>query len=312
MLSNPSPSGERLSYVRAQLLQAVGRDPMLTPSSLELTLDSDILRIGGMVPHGAAKKRISELAGKLAPELTIDNSCVIDAMAVPSDSELANRAGEWVQHTFGEDAGTMNVLIANGKAYLRGSWPNLAAITQAQEVIGQFPGIAVVDPSGVTLRHVTSLPGVGEVPLDGIDVLNELEEQLSQAGYRLGDWVNAQADHGRLTLIGVVDDEAARQKVLEIASRIKGVRRVDDRLILRSGAGSQDRMVEERIKHTWTKAKVSTPDLYLFVSGSQAFVGGTVDVPEAKQTALHLVHQAPAIRQVIEQIRIVTRRSRPA
>jgi osmotically-inducible protein OsmY len=312
MSTNPSPAGERLSFVRAQLLQAVGRDPMLTPSSLQLTIDDDTMLIGGMVPHAAAKQRISDLAHQLAPDLTIDNSCVVDAMAVPSNSELANRAGDWVQRTFGDDASTMGVLIANGTAHLRGTWPTIAAVRQAKEVIGQFPGIAKVDVASVTLRHDVRLPEGETMPLDEIGLVNQLEANMAASGWRLGDWVDARSDHGRLTLVGVVDDDDCRKRVVEIASHLQGVRRVKDDLITRSGSTSRDQAVEQRIRGAWAKANVGTPDLSVFVTGGQAFVGGTVDTPESKEQALHLVRREPGIRQVFDYIRIVTRRSRPA
>lgn len=314
MSTNPTPAGERLSYVRSQLRQAVGRDPLLTPSSLQITIDGDTMLIGGMVPHAAAKQRITALARSLAPDLTIDNSCVVDAMAVPSDAELTERAGAWLQRHHAADAGTMGVRIANGVAWLQGTWPTLTAVKQAQTAFGQFPGVARVDTTRLTLRHDVQLPEGETMPLDEIGLVNEVEAQLARTGRRLGDWVDARADHGRVTLVGVVDDDTCRQRVIETVARLKGVRRIRDELITRSGTTSRDRAVEQRIRLAWSTASppVATPDLAIVVSGGQAFVGGAVDTPESKAEALHLVHRDPAIRQVIDHIRIVTRRSRPA
>jgi osmotically-inducible protein OsmY len=92
------------------------------------------------------------------------------------------------------------------------------------------------------------------------------------------------------------------------------VRRVDDQVVTRKGSTSRDRIVEARVLAAWSKAapKVATPDLFIFVNGGQAFIGGRVDKPEAKELAIALAQKDPAIRQVIDHIRVVTRRSRPA
>jgi len=305
-------TAERLSHLRAQLVQVSGRDPLITPSSLQVTLDGDTVLISGMVPHVAAKERVSEIARELAPDLIIDNSCVIDGMAAAPDGELVNRAGDWLRRTFGRDAGTMSVLINHGKAYLRGTWPSITAIRQARMVIGSYAGIHTIDASGVTLRQATQAEAGPVAPLAGDELVNTLQERLAKTGYRLGDWVDARIMHGRLELIGIVDTEAAHRQVLETAARLPGVRRVIDHLVARDSSRASDQAVELRVRRRWAQHHVAAPDLQVFVSGSQAFVRGQVDTPELRARALQILREDPAVRQIVDHIQIVTRRSRPA
>ncbi|MBC7542327.1 MAG: BON domain-containing protein [Candidatus Sericytochromatia bacterium] len=304
---------ERLAYLRARLLESCGRDPVIQPAALQVMLHDDTLVLTGMVPHAAAKERISDLARQLAPDLQIDNSCTVDAMAVPSPGELMDRAGDWMRHTFGDEAGEMGVMIGGGKAYLRGTWPTVAAVTQARQEIGRFPGIHSVDPSGVTLRHYTLLPEGNAVPLDGISVVNELARALATQGYRLGDWVEARNNHGTVELVGVVDDESAQRQVVEVTSRLTGVRRIIDHLVNRSGSRDAEARVEQRIRHAWARSgcRAAAPDLHLFVSGDQAFVQGTVNDPGLKTKALNVVQADPTIRRVIDFVRVASASGSP-
>jgi osmotically-inducible protein OsmY len=314
MSTNSSVPGEALAHLRAQLQQACGRDPLVQTTAVHLHQDGDVVTITGLVPHVAAKNRISEVAARLAPELPLDNCCVVDATQAPPAAELAERAGDWLLRTFPDDAGAMSVIIANGKVHLRGTWPNTAAVRLAQQTIGQYPGIAAIDTTGITLRHVTEVPAAGIVPFDEISLVNTLEAALTQSGYRLGNWVDGHMSSGNLTLVGVVDDAEARRRMVEVASHLRGVRRVDDQVVTRKGSTSRNRIVEARVQAAWSKAapKVATPDLVIFVNGGQAFIGGRVDKPEAKELAIAIAQKDPAIRQVIDHIRVVTRRSRPA
>lgn len=295
-----------------QLRERCVRDPLVGTSDISVTLQDDAVQLRGTVSNTAAKDRIGQLARGLAPGLAIENGIVVSVTDLADDERLTQRANSWIANHFPGDAAAMGVTVEQGKAILRGEWPTLAALKEARQAIGKLPGIKAVDTSSVTLPYRMAIPEVGVVPIDQRDTLNRIEERL-QAGYRLGDWVDARMAAGTVELVGIVDGPDEAREVAEIAAQTPGVRRVVNRLQFRQCSTDQDRQAEARIKEAWGHPDdaVSPADLHLFVVDGHAYVTGQVDTPEARQQALAMVRTDAGIRQVTDRITIVTRRSRP-
>lgn len=152
---------------------------------------------------------------------------VKNGITVAMDGDVADEAIESALR--GELGGNrltrgIGIDVVRGRVTLLGRVDNLAQAREAYRLASGTRGV----------REVASELRLDEAAPDDATVVNWVEQTLKDAGLDERH-IDTAAENGRLRLSGWVDNPSQRQLVEDLASKVDGVRAVDNELDLRSG-----------------------------------------------------------------------------
>lgn len=317
----------RLDDLRQALLDAYARDPKVGSPNINVTFLEDAIAITGEVSNLQAKEEVEHLTRQIVPGLTIDNSLVITNNRIEDDACLTQRA----QQALFDAALDVGVKVLNGIAHLQGSVESLAIRNQAHQVIAKLQGIRDVRDEEATVmgqQQVEVVPeyrqeGKFRVPAeapqvivgrDDITITNEIEELLANAmEVPRADEIHVWTHNGTVTMDGWVKsaEEAAQARLL--AQRVSGVKSVQNRLISMDGSTGGDEALNQEVRRVLGLKgdEVSPVDVLSVVVKQVAYLWGQVDTPEQRIKAEQLAQSVPGLERVVNNLQVVTRRSRP-
>lgn len=317
----------RLDDLRQTLLDAYARDPKIGSPSINVTFLEDAVAITGEVSNLQAKEEVEYLTRQIVPGLSIDNSLVITNNRPSDDMTLTQRA----QQALVDAALDVGVRVLNGVAHLQGSVESLAVRNHAHQVVAKIQGIRGVRDEEATVmgqqqivvesesRQVGKLQLPAEGPQvvvgrDDITITNEIEELLANAmEVPRADEIHVWTHNGTVTLDGWVKtaEEAAQARLL--AQRVSGVKSVQNRLISMDGSTGGDEALNQEVRRVMglKSDEVSPVDVLSVVVKQVAYLWGQVDTPEQRIKAEQLAQTVPGLERVVNNLQVVTRRSRP-
>lgn len=317
----------RLDDLRQALLDAFARDPAVGSPGITVTFLEDAVALSGEVSSLRAKEEAENLARQIVPGLTIDNSLVITGNRPGNDQELTACA-EAALFDAGLDLG---VRVQNGIAHLQGSVESLDMRQRAERLVSGVPGIRgvlaedavimgrqqiVVEPEYRQMGKFRIPPEGPQVVVgrDDITITNEIEERLAtEMEVPRADEIHVYTHNGTVSLDGWVKtaEEAAQARLL--AQRVSGVKSVENRLVAMDGSTGGDEALNQELRRIFGKKgdEVSPVDVLSVVVKQVAYLWGQVDTPEQRIKAEQLAQTVPGITRVINNLQVVTRRSRP-
>jgi|GEM_PF-2379398 len=317
----------RLDDLRQALLDAYARDPKVGSPNINVTFLEDAVAITGEVSNLQAKEEVEHLTRQIVPGLSIDNSLVITNNRPADDLTLTQRA----QQALFDAALDLGVSVRNGVAFLQGSVESLAVRNQAHQVVAKIQGIrdvhdeeaTVMGQQQIVVEADTRQVGKFQLPPEGpqvvvgrddITITNEIEELLANdMNVPRADEIHVWTHNGTVTLDGWVKtaEEAAQARLL--AQRVSGVKSVQNRLISLDGSTGGDEALNQEVRRVLGAKgdEVSPVDVLSVVVKQVAYLWGQVDTPEQRIKAEQLVQTVPGLERVINNLQVVTRRSRP-
>ena len=318
----------RLDDLRQTLLDAYAREPKVGSPSITVTFLEDTVALTGEVSSLRAKEEVENLTRQIVPGLAIDNSLVITGNRPGSDQELTACAEKALFDAGFDDLG---VQVRDGIAYLQGSAESLDMRKRAHRIIAKIPGIRdvhteeavimgqqqiAVEPEYRQMGKFKIPPESPQVVVgrDDITITNEIEELLANdMDVPRADEIHVLTRNGTVSLDGWVKtaEEAAQARLL--AQRVSGVKSVQNRLISMDGSTGGDEALNQEIRRVLgTKGdEVSPVDVLSVVVKQVAYLWGEVDTPEQRIKAEQLAQTVPGLERVINNVQVVTRRSRP-
>ncbi|MNX17149.1 Osmotically-inducible protein Y precursor [compost metagenome] len=316
----------RLDDLRQALLDAYAREPKVGSPNIKVTFLEDAVALTGEVSSLQAKEEAENLTRQIVPGLAIDNGLVITNNRPGDDQQLTLCA----QQALFDAALDVGVKVLHGIAHLQGSVESLATRDQAHHVVAKIPGIrSVRDEEAVIMgqQQVEVEPayrqeGKFRVPSeapqvvvgrDDITITNAIEELLATAmEVPRADEIHVWTHNGTVTLDGWVKtaEEAAQARLL--AQRVSGVKSVQNRLVALDGSTGGDEALNQEVRRVFgAKDEVSPVDVLSVVVKQVAYLWGQVDTPEQRIKAEQLAQTVPGVLRVINNVQVVTRRSRP-
>lgn len=233
------PERRRDAEITAEVKRALQYDVWVEDADVTVRVDDGAVSLTGAVPSLVAKRRaerhawVPGVTDVESSELTVDIAAA-DPMTrrgpyVPFADENVARA---VRDAFLFDPRVapyqLRVTVRGGIAYLRGSVDTHAARMAA--------GAVALDTIGV--RRIKNYVTVEPV----VDVSDETVRERIELAFGADAWlayqdVRPRVTNGVVILDGTVESEAIRRRAVSVASRIGGVRYIDDRLSVRSRIG---------------------------------------------------------------------------
>lgn len=136
---------------------------------------------------------------------------------------------------------TIDVDTVDGRVTLTGVLDTEEAKAQALAIARTTDGVTSVDDRLFLATESRDAPATTEENAD--EAITTRVRAAFFTDPRIKPWnVDVQTSDGTVLLSGVVDDEAARQRAVEVASRVEGVIEVVDRLSTSSGATASGTM----------------------------------------------------------------------
>ena len=321
----------RLEDLRQALLDAYAREPKIGSPNITVTFLEDSVALTGEVSNLQAKEEVEHLTRQIVPGLPIANSLVITNNRPDDDLTLTKRA----QEALFDAAIDLGVRVLRGVAHLQGSVESLAVRKRAHQVVSGIPGIRdvrdeeavimgqqqiAVEPEYRQMGKFKIPPEAPQVVVgkDDITITNEIEELLATAMTTpRADEIHVYTHNGTVNLDGWVKtaEEAAQARLL--AQKVSGVKSVQNRLVAIDGSTGGDEALNQEIRRildarTDVKGgKVSPADVKSVVVNQVAYLWGESDTPEQRILAEQLAQQVPGVVKVINNVQVVTRRSRP-
>ncbi len=317
----------RLDDLRQALLDAYARDPKVGSPSITVTFLEDAVALTGEVSSLRAKEEVESLTRQIVPGLAIDNSLVITNNR-PDDDQGLTTCAEKALFDAGLDLG---VRVREGVAYLQGSVESLDKRNRAQRIVSGIPGIRAVHAEEAVIMGQQQIgvepeyrqEGKFKIPpeapqvvvgRDDITITNEIEELLANAmPTPRADEIHTWTHNGTVTLDGWVKtaEEAAQARIL--AQRVPGVKSVQNRLVAIDGSTGGDDALNQEVRRAFGAKgdEVSPVDVLSVVVKEVAYLWGQVDTPEQRLKAGQLAQAVPGITRVVNNVQVVTRRSRP-
>jgi osmotically-inducible protein OsmY len=298
-----APSERSDPAVAAEVRDALRIDPATEAYAVDVEVDEGVARLAGTVQSFAEKRLAERNARAVRGVRGVRNELSVEYPGERSDREIradvvgALRADRWI-------AGWMiDVRVEDGVVELAGAQPTARTRERAIDT-AQVMGVRAVEASGLTVqpqraRAMRRPPAGYEMPVD-----EEIHRAVTAALERHPRVSTRELDvdydrfDGVVTLQGIVDTLAAHDAAAETAMTVRGVRRVDNRLIVDTDEADPARVaarIEERFE---SHPVLSDAAIAVQVRDGRATLRGGVGSLHARQTAEALVRQVPGVREV--------------
>lgn len=175
------------------------------------------------------------------------------------------------------DLSEVEVEVTNGTAILSGSVNSLAGRIEAEEIAQQTEGITAVTNN---IEVVVADLADGEITAS---VLEAFETEPLLERYE----ISAETTNGTVELIGLVDNYLEKQQATKIASRVTGVKSIENEILIDSDNSQSDADIEEQVElllQQVENADLSQVDVT--VDDSIVTLTGTVPTVYAQNTAI--------------------------
>ncbi|MGP1384662.1 MAG: BON domain-containing protein [Thainema sp.] len=175
------------------------------------------------------------------------------------------------------DLSEVTVEVTNGSAILSGSVNSLAGRIEAEEIAQQTEGITAVTNN---VEVVAANLADGEVTAS---VLEALETEPLLERYE----ISAETTNGNVELIGLVDNYLEKQQATQIASRVTGVRNIENEILIDSDNSQSDAEIEEQIDALLQEVEdVDLSQIDVAVDNGVVTLAGSVPTLYAQNTAI--------------------------
>ena len=219
--------------------------------------------------------------------------------------------GRQIERRLSEDAfSNVNVSVQASVVSLSGTLPSLWAkgaalakardltdvtsvVTDALDIERAESDRAIAEQLGKKIRRV-SIPGP-RGPHAGADIEEAIYGHSSNSFYGIFDYVDGWIDDGVVTLTGYVTHEYKAGQMVELVSRVQGVREIQNQIDVLSVSNFDDRLRASLARHIY--GAVLTPHMrtaapiHIIVDNLRVTLAGTVFSEVEKRQAEHIARQ---------------------
>jgi osmotically-inducible protein OsmY len=183
---------------------------------------------------------------------------------------------------------------------LKGSIDALWKLELARQVAADINGVDDVIADGVEVR------GVRE---DDRKVGRAVRAVLKHASSVDGSTLAVAVRSGEVTLAGSVADRQEARRALQLVRQVRGVRKIQDYLVVSKKAKRHDRSLARRVRRALTSRYPRMP-IDLSVFGDVAVMSGRVPSAGYRQRVRELVENEAGVERVVDKLQVQTRRRR--
>jgi osmotically-inducible protein OsmY len=198
------------------------------------------------------------------------------------------------------------------KAVVRSTVPSAGRMSvTAKEgvvsVVGTIPGLWV---AAEIERSVAGLPGVRGVLLDELQVepSGRSDRSIRQAVRRIldnvtSDTVSVAVQASHVTLAGSVTSRAEARRLRELVSHVRGVRGIENRMVVSEEAQARDTAVATRASRV-LDGRFPHLDIAVQVFGGHAVLEGRVHTLADRKEVRQVVEDVRGVRRVVDKLAI--------
>jgi osmotically-inducible protein OsmY len=310
------PDATIRSYVQAALSQQPGIDVAVNEGEVTLT---------GTVASWQEKQLAGQVAAETHGVHNVRNDIAVEfgdvdvaaVDAIENEVKQRLRADPWI------DANAITVEVDNGTVKLAGPVQSLAQQERAY-TNAWVRGVQNVDISGITVspfdearlsprREERAEPADEELRRISLSD-QEIQEAVTNAfGYspRLRN-VNAEveADNGVVVLTGTADTIRTKRLAEEVATNIRGVRRVENELEVRSSTQTADTDLADKVRTRINDhPELSQLDVAVTVLNGEAYLSGTVATESQQRDAAEAAASIAGITKVLNSLNVPAQRA---
>ncbi len=293
--------------IRQDILNTLGRDVYFADVVIDVHFHSGIVILTGKVDTAYQKKRAAEDCLLIADVKAVKNylvtgrehaSGIRTKTPVPTDTQLENN----VREALFQDLHIINpfrieVEAKDGRVTLRGVVASLhqqsLAVQDAHEVVGVI--------------GVTDLTSIGTERQDANAVYENIRFALNTDSELNKFNISIAVKNGIIILSGDVKTAYEKTHAANIASRIKGVRKVTNQIKVNALARYNDatlkRQIESRLAHNGQTQGIAD-QIELQVSDGMVTLSGTVDTWAECTEAASVAALTDGVRSVVNRLKV--------
>lgn len=183
---------------------------------------------------------------------------------------------------------------------LKGSLDALWKLELARQVAADINGVDDVIADGVEVR------GVRE---DDRKVAHAVRAILKHASSVDGSTLAVAVRSGEVTLAGSVADRQEARRALQLVRQVRGVRRIEDYLVVSKKAKRRDHSLARRVRAALRSRYPQMP-IDLAVFGNVAVMSGRVPSAGYRERVRELVENEAGVERVVDKLQVQNRRQR--
>ena len=183
---------------------------------------------------------------------------------------------------------------------LKGSLDALWKLELARQVAADIHGVDDVIADGVEVR------GVRE---DDRKVARAVRAILKHASSVDGSTLAVAVRSGEVTLAGSVADRHEARRALQLVRQARGVRRIEDYLVVSKKAKRRDHSLARRVRAA-LRARYPRMPIELAVFGNVAVMSGRVPSAGYRERVRELIENESGVERVVDKLHVQSRRRR--
>lgn len=294
------------SRIRADALNSLQHDAGTSAGQIMLDVRNGSATLQGTVSSSSQRWLVEDVLGRVPGIVSIHDDLRVAAVSRQTDEEMAREARERLDDDAWLEGTDIRIVVRDGAARLEGVVGSVAERRRAARDIEEVEGISSVDSSAVRVEWWTqdALRRKGPVFTDDAKI-----ELAVRAVLRDDPRVGAEAPQilsrgGVVTLSGPMNGLPSRDAAEEDARNTRGVRRVDDRVVVVPPGLPSDAAIMENVETALKGDPFLAEGSAIQVSVTKGIVTltGAVDSNFQRFTAEGDAGNVPGVREVDERI----------
>lgn len=278
------------SQVKDAIMTALMKDGM---SDINVNVHRGIASIWGVVDVLDDRNKVESVVKRIPGVKKVENKLVISTDGEIGDDEI----GEMISNQLLEKPGLDRVAVEvhKGIALLMGYIDSVNQEQKARTIASKVLGVKEV---------ISKLKIKDEHKKDDATLVNEIERAISLVdNLDLLD-IRIQVKDGKVILSGTVDKANQALLAEDVASAVKGVRGITNKLQAIE-RGGQDNRLTKRVRSLLTQQPhINDENISVFVVAGTAYLSGEVYTPGSKKAAEVLAASVPGILRIINNIQV--------
>ncbi|HEX6982109.1 MAG TPA: BON domain-containing protein [Balneolaceae bacterium] len=223
-----------------------------------------------------------------------DSNSRENAENLPTDEDIARALQTQLAAADALPADHLQIAVENGIVQLKGSTTNLLAKQRASEIAESTAGVISV---------INTLKITADRPDEAVD--EDITEALSTNPATESWEINSSVNNGVVTLKGAVDSWQEKQLATAVASRVKGVKGIDNVILVADDEDRKDPDIKAEIESMLEfDARINDERVNVEVANGIVTLGGSVGSATEKRLAIEVAHVAGVEKVVADQLEV--------
>lgn len=300
------PSTNRTAdQISGDVRAALAAEPAIDLSALEVTAPgAGVVELNGRVSSYAARQIAERIAGSIRGVTRVDN--YLKASTKPaSDAELQQDVADALKWDTLVDGSSVGVNVNDGVVKLDGHVRSALAVGRARR-IAFLSGAKSVDISNLAVQtDGRAVRAVNPPPLTDDLIKQGVQNALGRDGRIAPADLKIRVSDGVVTLSGPVRSVQARQAAARYAQSIRGVREVDNQLIVKATTTRSDQDITAAVRQALQRdATVGVDHIAVATERGVVTLTGAVPTMAVATEAEHVAGGQAGVVEVQNRIRV--------